>query len=39
MWLLRIVFGIAVGLRLAGHWRWLLDVVGVNGLHAGHSLV
>lgn len=39
VWLLRIVLGIAVWLRLARHWGWLFDVVGVNGLHASDSLV
>jgi len=39
VWLLRIVFGVAVWLRSAGHGALLLDVVGVDGLHAGDSLV
>ena len=37
--LLGIIFGIAVWLRRACHGGWLLDVIGVNGLHASHSLV
>ena len=39
VWLLRVVLGVAVGLRGAGHGRWLLDELGVDGLHAGGGLV
>jgi hypothetical protein len=39
VWLLRVVLGVAVWLRGARHGRRLLDVVGVNGLHAGDGLV
>lgn len=39
VWLLRVVLEIAVWLRGAGHGRWLLDVLGVNGLHARDGLV
>jgi hypothetical protein len=37
--LLRIVRRVAVGLRRLCHGRRLLDVVGVDGLHAGDGLV
>jgi hypothetical protein len=37
--LLRVVFGIAVGLRGARHGRRLLDIVGVDGHHASGRLV
>jgi hypothetical protein len=37
--LLRVVLGVAVWLRGARHGRGLLDVVGVNGLHASSWLV
>jgi hypothetical protein len=39
VWLLRIVFGVAVRLRGARHWGRLLDVFGVDGHHTGGGLV
>lgn len=39
VWLLRVVLGVAVRLRGARHGRRLLDVLGVDGLHAGGRLV
>ena len=39
MWLLGIVLGVAVWLVGASHGALLLDVVGVDGLHASDSLV
>jgi hypothetical protein len=39
VWLLGIVRSVAVWLRRLGHGRRLLDVVGVDGLHAGDGLV
>lgn len=39
MWLLGVVLGVAVGLRGARHGGRLLDVVGVDGLHASGGLV
>jgi hypothetical protein len=39
VWLLGVVLGVAVGLRGARHGSWLLDVVGVDGHHAGGRLV
>ena len=37
--LLRIVFGVAIRLRGARHRPRLLDVIGVDGLHASGRLV
>jgi hypothetical protein len=39
VWLLRVVLGVAVWLRGARHWGRLLDVIGVDGHHAGGGLV
>lgn len=39
VWLLRVVLWVAVRLRGARHGRRLLDVVGVDGHHAGGRLV
>jgi hypothetical protein len=39
VWFLRVVLGVAVGLRSACHGRRLLDVVGVDGLHASDGLM
>jgi hypothetical protein len=37
--LLRVVLGVAVRLRHARHWRWLLDILGFYGLCTCHRLV